>query len=153
MNPHEILKRHQPTRDNLLMILHDLQDNHPENYLPEPWLTEVAQYLNLTQSAVYGVVSYYSMFSLKPRGRYLVRVCVSPVCQLLKAEGLIAMLERELGIRCGETTPDGLFTLETAECLGQCQEAPSMMINREVHNQVDAQRIAQIIAQYRAKQK
>jgi len=127
------------------MILHDLQDHHPQQYLTEAALDSVASYLNLTRSAVYGVAKYYSMFSLQPRGRFIVRVCVSAVCELMKSNGVIRHIEDVLGIRVGETTPCGLFSLELSECLGQCQDAPSMMINREVYNNLDAQRVREVL--------
>jgi NADH-quinone oxidoreductase subunit E len=149
MSVQEIIHKHAPRRDNLLLILHDLQDNHPQRYLSEEALISVARYLNITRSAVFGVATYYSMFSLQPRGKYIIRVCVSAVCELMKFNTVFTRLESLLGIKTGETTPCGLFTLEKSECLGQCQEAPSMMINDQVYNNLDEQRIEQIIATYR----
>ncbi len=145
MSHQQIIEQHKPERDNLLLILHDLQDNHPQHYLTEDALEQTARYLNLTKSAVYGVAGYYTMFSLKPRGTYLIRVCVSAVCELMKSNTVIGHLERILGITAGETTPCGRFTLEVSECLGQCQEAPSMMINREAYNNLDEHHIRKII--------
>ncbi len=149
MSTHNILKHFEPKQEYLLEILHALQDNHPQHYLTDEALETTAQYLKLTKSGVYGVATYYSMFSLKPRGRYIVRVCVSPVCELLKADDVLACLHRELGLRTGETTPCGLFTLEVSECLGQCQEAPSMMINHEVYNQLSPEKITAVLEHYR----
>ena len=149
MNLQEIISKHKPTQDNLLNILHDLQNNNPENYITTDAMDLVARYLNMTKSSVYGVVDYYSMLSLKPRGKYIIRICISPVCHIKKAGGMISHLEKVLGIKTGETTPDKLFTLEVAECLGQCQEAPSMMINEKVFNNLTQARINEIIAQYK----
>ena len=149
MNPQKILSKHPPKQDNLLNILHDIQNNHPENYITPEAMDLVARYLNMTKSSVYGVVDYYSMLSVKPRGRYIIRICVSPVCHLKKAGNLISYLEKTLGIKSGETTSDKLFTLEAAECLGQCQEAPSMMINDKVYNNLTEERIQEIIAAYK----
>ncbi len=149
MSTKSILKQFRPQRDNLLLILHALQDNHPQQYLTEVALESTAKYLKLTKSTVYGVAKYYSMFSLKARGKYIIRVCASAVCELLKSSQVIAQLEQLLGIKPGETTPCGRFTLELSECLGQCQEAPSMLINRDVYNNLDAQRIREIIAELR----
>ena len=149
MNPRDIIARFEPRQDNLLNMLHALQDSHPENYITSDAMDEVARYLNMTKSSVFGVVDYYSMFSLRPRGRYIIRVCVSPVCHIKKAGSIISHLENILGIKTGETTPDKLFTLEIAECLGQCQEAPSMMINQKVYNNLTDVRIREIIALYK----
>ena len=149
MSTQKLLKKFNPQRDNLLLILHALQDNNPQNYLSEADLDATARYLKLTKSSVYGVARYYTMFSLKPRGKYIIRVCVSPVCELLKVDTIVADMEKLLEVKTGETTADGLFTLELSECLGQCQEAPSMMINKEVFNNLTAERIREIISEFR----
>ena len=149
MSTKQILEKFEPRRDNLLMILHALQDSHPNNYLTEDALGETAKYLKLTKSSVYGVAKYYSMFSLKPRGKYIIRVCASNVCELMKGQQAIDHLENILGVKTGETTPCQTFTLEISECLGQCQEAPSMMINQKVYNHLDENKIREIITEYR----
>lgn len=149
MSTQNILEKHAPERHNILMILHDLQDQHPQNYLTEEALAATARHLKLTKSAVYGVAGYYTMFSLKPRGRHIIRVCVSAVCELKKSDTLIAHLESTLGIKTGQTTPCGLFTLELSECLGQCQEAPSLMIGQAVYNNLDGERIRELIESIR----
>ena len=131
------------------MILHALQDNHPRQYLTEEALEETVKYLKMTRSNVFGVAKYYSMFSLKPRGRYIIRLCASAVCELTGGIKLQEYLEKTLEIKTGETTPCGLFTLELSECLGQCQDAPSMMINREVFNNLNAGEIDRILDSFR----
>ncbi|MEE4177709.1 MAG: NAD(P)H-dependent oxidoreductase subunit E [Bacteroides sp.] len=151
MSTKKILDTFEAREDNLLMILHALQDNNPQHYLTEEALAETAKYLKLTKSSVYGVAKYYTMFSLSPRGKYIIRVCVSPVCELMKGKVILAFLEKNLGIKAGETTPCGLFTLEIAECLGQCHEAPSMMINEKVYNHLTEQKIREVIQEYRQK--
>ncbi len=149
MSTKEIIKQFEPAQHNLLHILHAVQDAHPANYITEEALEETARHLGITKSSVYGVARYYTMFSLKPRGKYVIRVCASPVCELLKAMDLIAFLEEELKVKTGETTGDGMFTLELSECLGQCQEAPSMMINDKVHNNLTRDGIRKIIRSLR----
>jgi NADH-quinone oxidoreductase subunit E len=149
MSHQTILKQFKPEQHNLLEILHALQDSHPQNYLTEDALEETARYLKITKSSVYGVAGYYSMFSLKPRGKFIIRVCVSPVCELLKSDEVLPVLHKELGIKPGETTPCGLFTLEVSECLGQCQKAPSMMINQEVYNELTENKITDVLNKYR----
>lgn len=149
MSTQEIIKQFAPERHNLLNILHAIQDRHPQNYLTEQALEDTARYLKLCRSSVYGVASYYTLFSLKPRGRYIIRVCASAVCELLKANGIIAKLEDMLGIKTGETTPDGMFTLELSECLGQCQDAPTMTVNEKVYNNLDENLLAEIIEKHR----
>jgi NADH-quinone oxidoreductase subunit E len=126
----EILAKYKPEKENLLLILHDIQNACPEQFISAEDITEVAKYLNITYSSVYGVITYYSMFSLKPRGRYIIRVCNSPVCEMDNSGNILIQLKKILGIKIGETTSDGLFTLETTECLGQCADSPGMLVNR-----------------------
>jgi len=148
----EIIASSPQSRDHLIMLLHKLQDAHPQNYLPEESLKQVAKHMNLTLSSVYGVVKYYSMFSTEPRGCFVIRVCESPVCNMLGSWPLVKFLEAELGISMGGTTPDGLFTLEITECLGQCAHAPVMLVNRELYLKLDEQKIRNLIKTYREKQ-
>lgn len=134
----------------MLNILHALQNTHPQNYLTEEALEETARYLKMTKAAVFGVAGYYSMFSLRPRGKHVIRICISPVCEIMKTHDMIPVIEEVLGIKTGETTRDGLFTLETAECLGQCQEAPSMMIDDKVFNNLSKEKIRETITNIRS---
>lgn len=131
------------------MILHEIQDNHPQNYLPEEDLRKVAAHLNTTLAAVYGVVGYYTMFSLKPRGKYIIRACRSPVCDVLGARDMIETLKQELEIEVNDTTDDGLFTLELSECLGLCAGAPAMMVNDKVHESLDPAAVRAVLNRYR----
>lgn len=145
----QIIASSPQSRDHLIMLLHKLQDAHSQNYLPEDTLIQVAKHMNLTLSSVYGVVKYYSMFSTVPRGRYIIRICESPVCNMLGSWPLVKYLEAELGIQLGNTTADGLFSLEITECLGQCANAPAMLVNRDLHLNLDEGRIREIIKSYR----
>ncbi|MFP4065040.1 MAG: NAD(P)H-dependent oxidoreductase subunit E [Bacteroidales bacterium] len=150
MSIQEIIRQFDPGQDNLLNILHALQNTHPQNYLTEEALEETARYLKMTKAAVFGVAGYYSMFSLRPRGKHVIRICISPVCEIMKAHDMIPFIEEVLGIKTGATTRDGLFTLETAECLGQCHEAPSMMIDDKVFNNLNEEKIQAIITNIRS---
>ena len=149
MDQQEIISGFRAEKANLLPILHALQDNHPQNYLTEESLKAAAMHLRINLSWVYGVAGYYSMFSLKPRGRYIIRVCNSPVCNMIGSSGLIEALNGILGINAGETTPDGLFTVEEAECLGICDVAPAMMINRTVYGNLTPESLKEIIDELR----
>ena len=132
------------------MILHELQNNSPENFISEEDMKAVAAYLNITASSVYGVVTYYSMFSNSPRGKNIIRVCRSPVCEMTGTKGVLGDLTQILGIEPGETTPDRLFTLETVECLGRCDEAPGMIINRDFYGKLTFNSLLEIIDRYRS---
>ena len=151
MKTAEIVKKYEARKESLLQILHEIQNASPFNYLNDENIKEVAELLNITYAHVYGVVTYYSMLSAKKRGRFIIRVCNSPVCHLLENENIINSLEKSLLIKCGETTSDFLFTLEKAECLGNCDRAPAMMINQEVFGDLNPDNIQSIIESFRKK--
>jgi len=144
MDTMAILKKFTPEKDNMLNILHAVQDNNPQNYITTEDIKLVASYLNTTYSAVYGVVKYYSMFSVKPRGKYVIRVCKSPVCHMMSTKTIIDEIKNNIGIGIGETSTDLLFTLESSECLGHCAKAPVMMINDKVFKELDSVKIKNI---------
>jgi NADH-quinone oxidoreductase E subunit len=152
MDPTEIVACFRRDKSDLLPMLHALQDGHPQNYLTSESLKAAAKHLNINLSWVYGVAGYYSMFSLEPRGRYIIRICNSPVCSLMGSEAMLETLESLLGIHNGETTPDGHFTIEESECLGICDVAPAMMINRDVYGNLTPERIEGILNDIRNRQ-
>lgn len=145
MDKHKIIMQYEPRNDNMLNILHDLQNNSPNNFLTKDDLKLVAEYLNTTFSSVYGVVNYYSMFSLKPRGKYVIRVCKSPLCHMVDGNQVINEIKSNIGITWGETTNDSLFSVESSECLGHCAEAPALMINDKVYKNLDSDKIKNIL--------
>jgi len=151
MNTKDILIKYPPEKAFLLDILHEIQDNNPNNYLPENELEETAEYLKMTKAELYGTVSYYSMFSLKPRGKYIIRFCISPVCEINGRQEVAKGIMDYLKIRDGETTEDGLFTFETCECLGKCGIKPSMMINKDLHGGLTKEKAINIINQLKIK--
>lgn len=149
MRTKEILEKFECDKDNLINILHALQNNNPNNYLDSEDLKEAAKYLNITHSHVFGVASYYTMFSLKPRGKYIIRVCNSPVCNMEKSTTIIEEIKKLLSINIGETTVDNRFTLELSECLGRCDTAPGMMINEDVIGNLETENLKSIFDKYK----
>lgn len=143
----EILKRYPQNKDYLLEILHEVQKNNPSQHISSENIVQIARYLNITQSQVLGVIGYYSMFSNKTRSKYLIRVCNSPICNMLGGEHTIEYLGRKLKVKLGESTPDGLFTLEECECLGNCAAAPSIMINDKLYGNLTAELIDKILGE------
>jgi NADH-quinone oxidoreductase E subunit len=141
----EILKEFEPRRENLISILHRIQDSQESHSIPEEAVHEIAEYLHVTPSEVLGVISFYSMFSTGKRGKYVIRVCTSAPCFIMGSSAIVDSLEEILGINVGETTEDQLFTLEGSSCLGMCDGAPAMMINDEVYTNLTANRIREII--------
>jgi NADH-quinone oxidoreductase subunit E len=151
MDDGHVVEKYPPTREYILLILHELQNSNARNYLSEEDLKTAAGYLDIPYSSVYGVASYYTMFSLKPRGRHIIRVCHSPVCEMLRSAPLLRALEDMLGIEVGETTQDGFFTLEVTECLGQCDKSPVMLVDTKLYARVTPRRGRSIVEDLREK--
>jgi len=140
-----LLERYPASREHMLDMLHDLQDAEPRNYLSSDALRAVAEYVSVPLSEVMSAATFYSMYSLEPRGRHIVRLCESPPCQLMGAESLLDALTDYLHVAVGGTTEDGAFTVETTSCLGVCGVAPAMMIDAEVHGNLTRERMIEAI--------
>ncbi len=148
MDKSDILHKYPPSMENLLLILHEMQDQNPRNYLSRSDMQLIANYLNVPLGQIYGVVSYYSLFSLTPRGEHIIRICHSPVCSMAGSNTILAELRQNLGIDIGGTTADGLFSLETSECLGQCDTAPGMLVDEAYHGNLTLRKINTILQEY-----
>lgn len=114
-------------------------------YLPEQVQIMVAEGLELPLSEVYGVASFYAQFSLNPKGRYQVSVCLGTACYVRGAAGILSAVEQKLGISPGGITPDGKFSLDCCRCVGACGLAPVMMINGQVHGRLTPDRVGPIL--------
>ncbi len=145
MDREAIVKRFEPNLSNILYIMHDLQDNNPQRYLAQEDMEACADYLNVPYSYVHSVASFYTMFSLKPRGRNIIRLCESPPCHLMGAHSLLDYLKGLLKVDVGGTTKDGMFTLELTSCLGACGVAPAMMLNEEMFGNLTPEKVDAIL--------
>jgi len=145
----ELLGKYPATTECMLDMLHDLQDAEPKNYLKPEALQAVADYVSVPLSEVVSTATFYTMYSLKPRGKHIIRLCESPPCQLVGAESLLEILSEYLKVKVGETTEDGVFTLETASCLGVCGVAPAMMIDVELYGNLTRARVVEVIEDVR----
>ena len=141
----EIVEKHGNDRENLLQILHDLQDCSGDHSLHHDAMVQLSRIMNLTVAEIVGTASFYSMFSLRPRGRHVIRLCESPPCYIKGSENILLALEKRLGVSVGGTTGDGLFTLETTSCLGVCGVAPAMMIDETVYGNLTEEKVNGII--------
>ncbi|MFP4646312.1 MAG: NAD(P)H-dependent oxidoreductase subunit E [Candidatus Acetothermia bacterium] len=149
----EIIERNGGQRRNVLSMLHDMQLETPGHYIKQTDLKSLARALDLPYSELHSVVTFYSMFSTKPRGEYIIRVCESGPCALLGADTIFDVIQEELNVDLYDTTDDGLFTLEPSSCLGICGVAPAMMINQETYGNLTPNRIREILEGYRAQSK
>lgn len=134
----------------LLGILHLAQEEFG-GWLDVPVMDYVASLLKIEPIEVYEVASFYSMYNLKPVGKYLFEVCQTGPCMLNGSDDIIAYIKEKLGIGVGETTADGLFTLKTVECLGACGYAPMMQQGKHYREHLTIEKVDTIIAEYRAK--
>jgi NADH-quinone oxidoreductase subunit E len=123
--------------------------NAIDHYLNKEVIKKVSKHLNISLSQIYGVITFYTMFSVKPRGKFIIRICQSAPCHLMGSKSLIEHLEQLLRVDVGETTEDGVFTLETTSCLGVCGVAPAMMINDDVYGNLTPERVNNIIEKMR----
>ncbi len=134
--------------DLLLNILHALQEKYG-NYVPKEVVAIVAEELNFPASRLYEVMTFYTMFSTKPKGKHIIRVCESLPCHVTGGREIVETLKKILGIDFGETTSDGLFTLETTGCLGLCGVSPVIMIDDEFYGDLTPEKVEEIIEEYR----
>jgi len=139
--------RRSKRREDLLVLLKEAQDKF--GYLSSECLTEIAESLGLSVSDVYGVATFYSFLSTSPQGRNVIRVCKSLPCFIKSNHTIIESVEREIGIKPGETTPDGKFSFELTNCIGACDKPPAMMINNEVYVDLTPGKISQILRSYK----
>ena len=142
----EILARYPTSRAAALPVLYEAQREFGR--MDAAAVQAVARVLGLSRAEVYGLATYYTMFSEEPLGRHVIHLCDNLACSLLGAESLRGHLERRLGIRVGGTTPDGRFTLRTAECLGACGGAPAMLVDDDLHEGLTPERIDEVLERY-----
>lgn len=134
----------------LLMALRIVQED--SGYLQDEHIDAVAKHLEISPMRVHEVATFYSMYHLSPRGKYVVKVCNNISCHLCKAEEIIQHIKQSLAISLGETTKDGLFSLEEAECLGACTDAPVMIVNDvDYHRKMTKASVDEVLDVYRKK--
>lgn len=143
----KILTRRGKAQSACVQILQDLQQEF--GYLPGPALEYVINNSEISAKQLYGVATFYGQFRFSAAGRYLIRVCHGTACHVNGSEKISSLISKELGIRDQETTADGLFTLESVACLGCCSLAPVMMINDTVYGRLTANKIREILDNYR----
>lgn len=144
----DVIAKHRALEGALIMILHKAQLIF--GYLPEEVQRYVAKALDIPLADVYGVTTFYSYFSLTPRGKHRIAVCMGTACYVRGAGDLLAAFEKELGVKVGQTTADGLFTLEASRCIGACGLAPVLTVGEDVYgNIMSVERVPDILRKYR----
>lgn len=143
----EIIARYKEQRTPLMMILSDIQKEY--GYIPLEVQEIVSEQLDIPVAEIYGVVTFYSFFSLKPKGKNVIGICMGTACYVKGSQDVMNKFSELLGIGSGQTTDDGLFTIDTLRCIGACSLAPAVSINGKVHSKVKVNEVAKLIEEYR----
>ncbi len=142
----QVLGKYDGDKSALIDVLHDTQS--VIGYLPKEALEEIHKGLDVPLSRVYSVATFFKAFSLTPRGRYLINVCMGTACHVRGSDGVLAQMEKELGVKSGENTPDLKFTLETVNCVGDCALGPMVVIGEDYHGEMTPEKVADVLKNY-----
>ena len=143
----EIIARYQDERTPLMMILSDIQNEY--GYIPLDVQEIISEKTGIPVAEIYGVVTFYSFFSLKPKGKFVVGVCLGTACYVKGSQQVLDKFSEILNIKPGETSEDGLFTLDALRCIGACGIAPAITINGKVYPKVAVNQVPGIVEEYR----
>ena len=138
-----LLKEYKPEKDNLIQILNSVQEHY--GYIPKHAQEEISEYLNMPMAEIYGVITFYSRFTLKPKGKYNIAVCLGTACFVKGSEQVLDRAKERLGIDVGETTKDGKFSIEATRCVGACGLAPVFTVNDEVYGKSTVKMMDEVI--------
>lgn len=155
MNPEEIdwgklssiIEKHKTEQWALIPLLQDIQETF--GFIPPKSIEPIAEALKLSPAQVQGVITFYAGFTLKPKGKYVVRVCRGTACHVKGGRSILRLMKKELGLEEEETSPDYQFTLETVACLGACFLAPTMMVNRTYYGKLSPTKVGSVLAQFK----
>lgn len=136
-------------RDSLIPLLQEVQQQH--GYLSREAVVQIGQHLRLPASKIYGVATFYNQFRFQPQGKFHVQVCRGTACHVKGSAAILEAIKRELKVEAGQTTRDGLFSLEVVACIGACGLAPVIAVNGEFHASVTTQKVSKILDSYRRK--
>jgi NADH-quinone oxidoreductase subunit E len=151
-NVDDIIERYPDAhRDKLIPILQEAQEKF--GFLSKDMVLKIGKHLSLPVSKIYGVATFYNQFRFQPVGKYHILVCRGTACHVKGSFAVLKALQRELGIEAGQTTRDGLFSLEVVACIGACGLAPVINVNGEFHGNLSVEKVTKILNQYRRKEK
>jgi NADH-quinone oxidoreductase subunit E len=145
----EIIEKYGKDSNAIVAILQDVQEEH--NYLPREELEKLSKELDVPLSRILSVATFYNAFSLTPKGKYPINFCLGTACHVRGGERIMEKIERELGIKRGETTEDLKFSLDEVRCLGCCGLAPVMMVGKDVQGKLSEAKVTPILNEYKNK--
>lgn len=146
----EILEKFEKDKSNLIQILNQVQEKY--GYISQDAQKEISEYLDISMAEVYGVITFYSRFTLKPKGKYNIAVCLGTACFVKGSEKVLDKVKEVLKIDVGETTEDGLFSIEATRCVGACGLAPVFTVNDEVYGKATPEMVESVINKIRENQ-
>ncbi|MBR2786489.1 MAG: NADH-quinone oxidoreductase subunit NuoE [Clostridia bacterium] len=141
----EILEKYERDKSNLIQILNQVQEKY--GYISQKAQKEISEYLDISMAEVYGVITFYSRFTLKPKGKYNIAVCLGTACFVKGSEKVLDKVKEILKIEVGQTTEDGLFSIEATRCVGACGLAPVFTVNDEVYGKATPEMVEKVIKQ------
>lgn len=139
----KILAEHSSDVKNLIPILQSIQETY--GYLPSAAITAVAEELSISEDVIFGVATFYTHFKFTRPGKHMIRACLGTACFVKEAENLMELIRERLGIKAGETTPDGNISFERVACLGCCALAPTIVVDEEVYGKMTTQKLAKVL--------
>ena len=139
----KLCNEYQPIKDNLIQMLNEVQEHY--GYVPMRAQQALSEFLNVPMAEIYGVVTFYSRFTLKPKGKYNIAVCLGTACYVKGSQKIMDRLKDRLKIEPGETTKDGKFSIEETRCVGACGLAPVFTVNGEVYGKATVQKLDQVL--------
>lgn len=147
----KIVDKYKRKKSALIGILQDIQAEY--NYLPKEALLHLNKSLDASLTQIYGIATFYKSFSLEPRGKYLINICLGTACHVRGAVRILEKVERSLDIKPGQTTKDSMFTLETVNCLGACALGPLMVVDGEYFGKMTSAKVDKILKTYKNNEK
>lgn len=139
----ELFNEYLPVKDNLIQMLNEVQEHY--GYIPEKAQRDLSEFLNVPMAEIYGVITFYSRFTLKPKGKYNIAVCLGTACYVKGSQRIMDRLKEKLKIEPGETTKDSLFSIEETRCVGACGLAPVFTVNGEVYGKATVKKLDEVL--------
>jgi NADH-quinone oxidoreductase subunit E len=146
-----LINHYDRQTENLIPILLDYQQSKDDNCITEDEVKLIAREMQISESRIYSILTFYSLFSVKPRGKFIIQVCTDIPCYVNGSTDIIRILEDSLLIKMGETTPDGVFSLEYTSCIGCCDKSPAIRIDSETYGNLSESSLLEILTDYRRK--
>ena len=139
----DIYETYKPEKDNLIQILNEVQEHF--GYIPKYTQLKLSEFLNMPMAEIFGVITFYSRFTLEPKGKYTISVCLGTECFVKGSQKIMDRLKERLGIEAGQTTEDGMFSIDETRCVGACGLAPVFTVNGEVYGKATVQTLDKVL--------